>query len=167
MTDDDQGFIAFVRTQGRPLLRTAWVLTGDWHAAQDLVQETLARMYSTWDRPGGLDSPQAFAHVVMVRTFISQRRRRMFWERPTEAIPDARSADAPVERRLVLQQALARLRADDRAVLVLRYVQDRSVEQVAQDLGKTPGAIRIHAMRALERLRGVLGADQLTDLSQD
>lgn len=167
MRIDEDGFTAFATLNARPLLKAAWLLTGDWHLAQDLVQETLGRMFQTWNkRPdaAGIESPHAYAQVVLVRTFIDKRRRRSFWERPSDVVLDTPVEEDPVELRLVIATALRKLSATDRAVVVLRYVQDRSVEQVAEDLGKTPVAIRAQSKRALDRLRGHIGADQLQDL---
>src|SRR6266700_8358620 len=95
-------FTAFAAAQARPLLRTAWLMSGDWYLAQDLVQDTLARMFETWDRAGGLDSPEAYAHVVLVRTYISKRRRRSFFERPSEIVHERAAVGDQVEVRVVL-----------------------------------------------------------------
>jgi RNA polymerase sigma-70 factor (sigma-E family) len=158
-------FTEFAAAQARPLLRTAWLMTGDWHLAQDLVQDTLARMFETWDRPCGLDSPAAYAHVVLVRTYISKRRRRSFFEQPIEVVRECEAIRDQVEVRVVLRDGLAGLRPGDRAVLVLRYLLDRSVEQVAYDIGISPAAVRTRSKRALERLRLTLGDRQLLDLA--
>jgi RNA polymerase sigma-70 factor (sigma-E family) len=160
-------FTEFAAAQTRPLLRTAWLMTGDWHLAQDLVQDTLARMFETWDRAGGLDSPGAYAHVVLVRTYISKRRRRSFFEQPSEIVQERAALGDQVEVRVVLREALAGLRPGDRAVLVLRYLLDRSVEQVAYDLAISPAAVRARCKRALDRLRLALGDRQLLDLAVD
>ncbi len=166
MSGDVSGFTAFAAAQARPLMRTAVVLTRDFHAAQDLVQETLAKMFETWQRPHGIDSPQAYAHVVLVRTYVSQRRRKGFWERPQAIIADAPTEPDDPALRVALAVALAQLSPADRAVLVLRYMRDRSVEEVAADLGKSPAAVRTQAKRALERLRQSLGGDALNDLAR-
>ena len=109
----------------------------------------------------------AYAHVVLTRIYISRRRRRSFFERPTDAVVETAVEAEQPELRTMLLAALAALRPADRAVLVLRYLLDRSVEQVAADLDKTPAAVRTHSKRALERLRTVLGATQLHELLAD
>ena|SRR6266542_1410652 len=171
MARDVGAFTGFAAAQARPLLRTAWLMTGDWHLAQDLVQDTLARMFETWDGPSGLDSPEAYAHVVLVRTYISKRRRRSFFEQPTGIVQERAAVgdqvEVRVEVRVVLRQALAGLRPGDRAVLVLRYLLDRSVEQVAYDIDISPAAVRTRSKRALDRLRLALGDRQLLDLAAD
>jgi RNA polymerase sigma-70 factor (sigma-E family) len=154
-TTDD--FEEFARARTPQLYRTAWLLAGDRHHAEDLVQETLAKMYRSWWRMQRIENPAAYAQTVLARTFISQRRKRSWSEQPTAALPDGVHQAGDLELRLALRDALAELAPLDRAVLVLRFFEDRSVEQVALDLGKNAGAIRTRTSRALDRLRAVLG----------
>jgi RNA polymerase sigma-70 factor (sigma-E family) len=156
-TTDD--FEEFARARTPHLYRTAWLLAGDRHHAEDLVQETLAKMFRAWRGLQRIDNPSAYAQTVLVRTFISQRRRRSWTEQPTSTMPDRAERPGDVALRVSLQNALAELAPLDRAVLVLRFFEDRSVEQVALDLGKNAGAIRTRTSRALDRLRVVLGDD--------
>jgi RNA polymerase sigma-70 factor (sigma-E family) len=158
-----EDFEEFARAQIPRLYRTAWLLAGDRHHAEDLVQETLAKMLTGWKR---IDSPGAYARTAMVRTYISQRRRRSWSERPTADVPEVVERPGDPELRMALQSALDELEPLDRAVLVLRFFEDRSVEQVALDLGKKTSAITTRTARALDRLRAVLGdgADQLIAL---
>lgn len=155
-TDD---FEEFARARTPQLYRSAWLLTGDRHHAEDLVQETLAKMFRAWGGVHRIENPSAYAQTVLTRTFISQRRRRSWTEQPTAALPDRTERQGDPELRLSLQHALAELNPLDRAVLVLRFFEDRSVEQVALDLGKNASAIKTRTARALERLRVVLGDD--------
>ncbi|GAB3832470.1 SigE family RNA polymerase sigma factor [Kribbella italica] len=156
-TTDD--FEEFARARTPQLYRTAWLLAGDRHHAEDLVQETLAKMYRSWWRMQRIENPAAYAQTVLARTFVSQRRKRSWNEQPTAAMPDGVHQSGDLELRLALRDALAELAPLDRAVLVLRFFEDRSVEQVALDLGKNAGAIRTRTSRALDRLRAVLGDD--------
>lgn len=149
-----EDFEEFARARIPQLYRTAWLLTGDRHHAEDLVQDTLANMLKTWHR---IDNPSAYARAALARTFISQRRRRSWSERPTAEVPERAERVGDPELRLSLQSALAELAPLDRAVLVLRFFEDRSVEQVALDLGKNASAITTRTSRALDRLRAVLG----------
>ena len=149
-----EDFEEFARAGIPRLYRTAWLLTGDRHHAEDLVQDTLANMLKTWAR---IDNPGAYARTAMARTFISQRRRRSWSERPTAELPEPVERVGDVELRVALREALGELAPLDRAVLVLRYFEDRSVEQVALDLGKNASAITTRTARALDRLRVVLG----------
>ncbi|KMS89942.1 RNA polymerase sigma24 factor [Streptomyces regensis] len=156
-------YLEFAAVRSGPLFRTACLLTGDWHLAEDLVQETLAKMYRSWRRISRAESPVAYADTVLVRSFLSQRRRSST-ERPSDRLPDAAAPARDAELRMALLDGLARMSAKDRAVLVLRYWEDRSVEETAQVLQLSPGAVRARSMRALERLRALLG-DQLADLT--
>jgi RNA polymerase sigma-70 factor (sigma-E family) len=147
-------FEEFAQARIPHLYRTAWLLTGDRHHAEDLVQDTLANLLRTWQR---IDNPGAYARTAMVRTYISQRRRKSWSERPTADLPETAERPGDPELRMALQSALAELAPLDRAVLVLRFFEDRSVEQVALDLGKNASAITTRTARALDRLRAVLG----------
>lgn len=149
-----EDFEEFARARIPHLYRTAWLLTGDRHHAEDLVQDTLANLLRTWHR---IDNPGAYARTAMVRTFVSQRRRKSWSERPTAEMPEQVERAGDPELRLALQSALGELAPLDRAVLVLRFFEDRSVEQVALDLGKNASAITTRTARALDRLRAVLG----------
>ncbi|HWD78465.1 MAG TPA: SigE family RNA polymerase sigma factor [Kribbella sp.] len=156
-------FEEFARARISQLYRTAWLLTGDRHHAEDLVQDTLANLLKVWQR---IENPNAYARTALVRTFVSQRRRKSWGERPTGELPEVVERAGDMELRIALQSALGELAPLDRAVLVLRFFEDRSVEQVALDLGKKTSAITTRTARALERLRVVLGdgADQLIAL---
>ncbi|MFC8452729.1 SigE family RNA polymerase sigma factor [Kitasatospora sp. NPDC057223] len=167
----DAGFLELVSTRTGHLYRSACLLTsGDTHLAEDLVQETLSRMYVLWrrdswrtSRSARIDNPGAYAHTVMVRTFLAQQRRRSSTERPTGDLPEPEGRESDSTLRLTLLDALGRLPARDRAVLVLRYWEDRSVEETAEVLRSTSGAVRTRTTRALARLRSLLG-DSLAEL---
>src|SRR3954451_2299337 len=113
---------AYARTPH--LLRSAWLLCGDVHQAEDLVQETLAKMYVRWHRRlgGRIDNPAAYAQTTLVRTFLSARRRRSSGELPYADPPDAIRPDpaAATDLQLLVAGALEGLAPADRAVLVLR-----------------------------------------------
>jgi RNA polymerase sigma-70 factor (sigma-E family) len=153
-------FEEFALARTPQLLRSAWVLCGDVHRAEDLVQETLAKVYVRWHRRigGAIDNPAAYAQTALVRTFLSDRRRKSSGELPYAEPPDSADPDRGAETDLQLQvaEALAGLGPADRAVLVLRYLEDRSVSEVAQVLGVSEGAVRNRSMRALDRLRPLL-----------
>jgi RNA polymerase sigma-70 factor (sigma-E family) len=153
------GFEQFAREVAAPLYRTAWLLTADAHLAEDLVQECLARLYRAW--PVHADHPVAYARRTLVRIFLSHRRKRANSERPAADLPERAVHDSDAALRRTLVDALLTLSERDRAVVVLRYLADRSVEEVARDLGRSPGAIRVQAMRALAKLRDVLGESAL------
>ena len=156
MTD----FETFAHARAPHLLRSAWLLCGDAHQAEDLVQETLAKVYVRWHRRLGtrIDNPAAYAQTTLVRTFLSARRRRWSGELPYAEPPDVVHPDraAETDLQLLVAEALAGLAPTDRAVLVLRYLEDRSVSDVAGLLGVSEGAVRNRSMRALDRLRPLL-----------
>ncbi|TDX08321.1 SigE family RNA polymerase sigma factor [Kribbella sp. VKM Ac-2566] len=153
-----EDFEEFAHVRTPHLYRTAWLLVGDRRQAEDLVQETLAKMFRAWRGISRIDNPAAYAQTVLARTFVSQWRRRLV-EHPYAEVPEIAQRQGDTELRVALQKALYELAPLDRAVLVLRFFEDRSVEQVALDLDKKPGAIRTRTSRALDRLRVVHGDD--------
>ncbi|WP_207782641.1 SigE family RNA polymerase sigma factor [Phytoactinopolyspora limicola] len=164
MAQVEDGFRDFAVACGGPLFRSAWWLTGDWHLAEDLVQETLGKMYRRWRGPESVDNPMAYAHTVLVRTYLAHRRRRSSAESPAGNMPDSPIDDGDVTLRMTLMAGLNQLHPRDRAVLVLRYWEDRSVDDTATVLGISAGAVKSRSFRALQRLRELLRAD-LGDLS--
>jgi RNA polymerase sigma-70 factor (sigma-E family) len=158
--DGADDFQVFVASRGAHLYRTACLLTGgDTHLAEDLVQETLGRMYLKWGRRRRIDNPAGYAQTTLVNAFISMRRRKSASERPSEFVDESAARDVDVELRVTLLAALRSLAEMDRAVLVLRFWEDRSVDETARALGLSAGAVRSRCSRALGRVREVLGAD--------
>ncbi|MCG3043497.1 SigE family RNA polymerase sigma factor [Streptomyces sp. S1A] len=154
-------FREFASSSGSRLFRTALLLTGgDWHQAEDLTQTALGRAFASWRRVRRADDPDAYVRTIMVRAHISQRRLRRSGERPVEAVPEAAvSGGSDPALRVTLLRVLGELPHKDRAVLVLRYWEDRSVEQTATELGVSAGSVRNRSMRALARLRDALGGE--------
>jgi RNA polymerase sigma-70 factor (sigma-E family) len=150
------GFARFVEAQQRGLQRTAWLLTGDWALAEDLVQTALARSWPRWERIKRRDDPVVYVRRVMVNTWSSWHRRRWRGERPAAAVPDSQAPGdmaAEVAVRLAVQRALGSLTDRQRAVLVLRVFDDLSEAQVAQMLGCAVGTVKSTMARAMARLR--------------
>ena len=159
---DPEDFQAFVASRGAHLYRTACLLTGgDTHLAEDLVQETLGRMYTKWGRRRRIENPSGYAQTTLVNIFISMRRRKSSSERPTEYFGEVPARSVDLELRLTLLDVLSRLPELDRAVLVLRFWEDRSVEDTAVALRLSSGAVRNRSSRALARVRELLGADYI------
>ncbi|MFE2142490.1 SigE family RNA polymerase sigma factor [Streptomyces sp. NPDC059456] len=156
-----EGFREFAEGRSGPLYRSACLLTsGDTHLAEDLVQETLGRMYLLWGRISRIDNPAAYAQTVLVRAFLTHQRRRSAGERPVGEFPEPGAPAAggtDPALRLTLLEALGRLAPKDRAVLVLRYWEDRSVEETADAMNASSAAVRTRTTRALGRLREQLG----------
>jgi RNA polymerase sigma-70 factor (sigma-E family) len=157
--EPDEEFATFVRETGTQLHRAALLLTGDPHLAEDLTQTTYAKVFASWRRVSRVDSPVAYARTTLLHSFLSHRRLRRSSELPadvTDRADDATPADDPTTR-LDLLSALATLSRLDRAVLVLRYWEDRSVADTAHDLGLTEAVVRTRSRRALQRLRPLVG----------
>jgi RNA polymerase sigma-70 factor (sigma-E family) len=152
-------FEEFAIARTPQLYRAAWLLCGDAHRAEDLVQETLAKVYVRWHRRlgGPIEHPVAYAHTTLTRTYISAQRRRSNHETPVGVVPEAVAQGGDHATTLALQAALAELASLDRAVLVMRYLDDLSVADTARALGVSPGAVRNRSLRALDRLRALLG----------
>ncbi|WKV72668.1 SigE family RNA polymerase sigma factor [Streptomyces sp. PCS3-D2] len=160
------GFREFAAGRSEHLYRSACLLAGgDTRLAEDLVQETLGRMYLHWRRISRIDNPAAYAQTVLVRAYLTHRRRRPAGERPAAERPAGESGDPgavmvgggdPLSR-MPLLRALERLAPKDRAVLVLRYWEDRSVEETADAMSTGSAAVRTRTSRALARLREQLG----------
>lgn len=145
-------FRSFAAARLDPLYRAAVLLTGEHQAAEDLVQETLTRMYVAW-RTRRLDDPVAYARTILVNTFISGRRRRSASEYPRAEVPDVVAPPTDVAVRVDVQRALGGLGQVDRAIVVMRYLEDVPVDEVAAALAMSPGNVRVRATRALARLR--------------
>ncbi len=159
---DTEDFQAFVLMRGAHLYRTACLLTGgDKHMAEDLVQETLGRMFAKWGKRDRIENPAGYAQTVLVNTFIANRRRKSSAERPTAEFRELAARGVDHDLRLTLLAALGRLEARDRAVLVLRYWEDQSVEETGRLLGISISAVKSRSLRALARLREQLGPDFL------
>ena len=152
-------FEEFAVARAPQLYRAAWLMCGDAHRAEDLVQETLAKVYVRWHRRLGapIEHPVAYAHTTLARTYISAQRRRSNHETPAEHLPETVQPGGDTATALALRAALDELAPLDRAVLVLRYLEDVSVADTADALGVSPGAVRNRTLRALDRLRAVLG----------
>ena len=160
MSQHAPGFEAFAAARAGALYRTAWLLTGDHQLAEDLVQESLARVFVRWRRISRMDHPAAYARRVLVTTHISTQRLRRNQERPSDLAPPDRAGlgDDP-ELRLTLRAGLDQLDGTDRAVLVLRYWEDLDVQTTAGLLGMSTSNVRTRSVRALQRLREALGED--------
>ncbi|WP_228976521.1 SigE family RNA polymerase sigma factor [Streptomyces sp. DH12] len=157
--EHDEDFTRFTEASYASLLRTARLLTGDRHAAEDLVQAALVKVYLRWGRSAVWDSPQAYARKTVVNLYATWRRRRWHTETAhpggegTVAAADRSDIAADAEARLELARALDILPRAQRAVVVLRFYEDLSVEETAGLLGCSPGTVKSRTNRALERLR--------------
>lgn len=160
-------FAAFVAARTPALLRTAYLLTGDQHAAEDLVQSALARAHRSWRRLHHTGNAEAYTRRIMYHLQVSWWRRRRVGETLAGEVPEPRAARADhatdISLRITLRAALAKLTTKQRAVLVLRYFEDLGEAEVAQILGVSVGTVKSQTARALARLREV--APELHDAS--
>ena len=151
----EEEFGRFAAARGRALCRTAYLLTGDWQIGEDLVQEALTRTYLRRRQLKSAEALEPYARKVLVSLFLTSRRRLWRRELPFGDVPDravSGQLDAAEDRR-GLWPALLALSAQQRAVLVLRYFEDLTETEIAAVLGCSPGAVKTHAARGLDRLR--------------
>ncbi|MBB1509837.1 SigE family RNA polymerase sigma factor [Tessaracoccus sp. MC1756] len=148
------GFEGFVTQRGRGLWRAAWLLTGDSHHAEDLVQTALSK---TFTRYGDFDNDnqfEAYVRTTIYRTFVSWWR-KLSWrnEKAAQFVADSAAPETPHGVNLDLIRALDELPRMQRAVLVLQYFEDLPTDDIAQRLGISPGTVKTHAHRGRAALR--------------
>ena len=139
------------------LRRSAYLLCGDWHTAEDLVQTTFGKLYRSWPKVQRADSVDAYARTVLFRAFLDLKQK----DRRTVSLDDAPEpvarADDPALR-LAVRSALDTLPPRARAVVVLRFWEDLTVEQTADALGVSTGTVKSQTSRAIALLRQLLGS---------
>lgn len=150
-------FEEFVRTRTPALMRTAFLLTGDQYLAEDLVQSALARTHRSWRRIREEQNAEAYTRKIMYNLRISWWRRKRIKEQHADVMPEPPVSDSDAAedsvRRIAVWEALMRLTPRQRAVLVLRFYEDRSVTETAELLGCSEGAIKSQTSKALNLLR--------------
>jgi RNA polymerase sigma-70 factor (sigma-E family) len=157
-----EGYREYVTARLDQLRRTAYLLCGDWHTADDLVSTALVRLLRHWRRVSKMDSPDAYVRRVLLRVWLDERRRPWRREHSTELVPEPAAGGAVgpgpdgVVERLAIVALLAELPPRRRAVLVLRYFCDLSVEETAAELGCSTGTVKSQTARAIEGLRARL-----------
>jgi RNA polymerase sigma-70 factor (sigma-E family) len=155
-----ESFETYVEARMRALVRYGFVLTGNQHDAADLAQEALARLGARWAQVSAKGDPEGYVRTTMARLHISwwrQRRR----EHPVRALPEQGYTDEGIARAdgdVGLWHALKALPGRQRVVLVLRYYEQRSDEEIARMLGISRGTVRSQAARGLDKLRANNGA---------
>lgn len=155
---DERGFVQFMVTSSPQLLHTAWLLCGDQHLAQDLVQETYVRVYGKWRRVQ--DKPWAYTRKVLVNLNTDR------WRKTRLEVVGAPSPEVPVagdegavEARADLLRALGELPARERQIVVLRYYADLSEQSVADLLDLSVGTIKSAGSRGLAKMRTALAME--------
>jgi RNA polymerase sigma-70 factor (ECF subfamily) len=151
----DEQFRVFVAGRSSALLRTAYLLTGDWANAEDLLQTALTKTYLAWRRLGQIDAVEPYARRVLVTTATSWWRRRWHGEKPTGTLPEESGPDGTDERaeRDLLWRFVLGLPPRQRAVLVLRFYEDLTEAETARLLDISVGTVKSQCARALATLR--------------
>ena len=150
-----EDFEAFVAARYAALLRTAYLLTGDHHDAEDLLQQALVKAVGAWGRIQG--DPEPYVRTILVRQNISRWRGRRWRELTTDTPPETAVFESGgTEDRIALHRALGSLAPRQRAVIVLRYYEDLTEVQTAEALGISVGTVKSQSRDALRRLRDVL-----------
>ncbi|SHN46994.1 SigE family RNA polymerase sigma factor [Cryptosporangium aurantiacum] len=154
------GFDEYVAARGTALLRFAYLLTGDYHLAEDVLQEALAKVHGRWSRIADAERPTAYVQKAILRQYLSWRRRRSSTETPVAAAPEAFApgSDHAEEfaQRDSLWHALEELPRQQRAVLVLRFYEDLDDAEISRLVGCSVTTVRSHASRGLARLRATI-----------
>ncbi len=156
-------FVEFATGAAPRLRRTAYLLCGNWHTAEDLAQTTLAKMFVSWRRISRQDAVYAYANRTLVNAYLADRRRLRARELLAGWLPERAVESAGPEVRMVVLEALATLPPKTRVVVVMRYWADLSVDQVAELLGCSPGNVKSQSSRGLDKLRVMLGESGLVE----
>lgn len=147
----DAEFCTLFASRGPTLRRTAFLLSGDWHEAEDLVQIAFTKLYMSWRRLRRQDSVDAYLRRILVRSFVDERRRK----RPhlMSDVPEQRQEQANTDDRVLVRRALGRVPPRQRACLVLRYFEDLTVNETARALRCSEGTVKSQTARGLDCLR--------------
>lgn len=153
-------FDDWVAARGASLLRFAYVVTGSQHAAEDAVQDALARACERWGRVGRTDDPETYVRRMVVNAHIS-RWRRTRRESPVDVVPEGRGADhaTRVSTADAVWTVCRSLPPRQRAAVVLRYYEDLDYPEIAALLGCSEVTVRSHVHRALTALRSRLAEE--------
>ena len=149
----EERFDAFVAARGDALWRSAWLLTGDRHLAEDLVQTALAKAWPKWSGIEDEGRFEAYLRRTLFTTYVAWWRRKWNGERPTEHPPERSATAADPDQSHDLMVALEALPRMQRAVVVCRWFEDLSEGQTAERLGISTGTVKSHGSRALAALR--------------
>jgi RNA polymerase sigma-70 factor (sigma-E family) len=156
----DEEFAEFAEAAAERLRTTAFMLCRDWHLAQDLTQTALTKLFLSWRRAVQADNLMAYAQKILLRSYLDHRRRRSSTESTPGILHEPVYRENP-ELRLTMLDALGHLPARDRAIVILRYFEDYTVDQVADVLELPASVVKSQTRRSLAKLRELLAADQL------
>lgn len=157
-----QGFVEYFGARRDVVRRTAYLLCGDWHWADDLTQITFVRLAASWAKVRDPQALDAFVRTCLIRVYLAETRR--VWRRRERAdvvAPEPGVGDESdhIAGRMAIVDAMKKLAPRQRAVLVCRFYQDLDVNQTAEALGCSVGTVKSQTARALSALRGHLAAD--------
>ncbi|MEV0455126.1 sigma-70 family RNA polymerase sigma factor [Catellatospora methionotrophica] len=156
--EQEQEYVAYVTVRLPALRRVAAQLAGDPHRGDDLVQQAATKLFVKWRQASRARNLDAYVHTILVRTMLDDR--RLGWSRvglAPEAGADRPAAARDDDTRLVLHAALAQMPPRQRAAVVLRFLADRPVDEVAEILRVTPGTVKSQTADGLATLRRLLG----------
>jgi RNA polymerase sigma-70 factor (sigma-E family) len=160
----DSEYLAYVHGRATALRRMAYLLSGDAHEVDDIVQETLTKLYARWRRIHHVDNLDAYVNRILVRAFLDDRRRGWWKVSLRGGLPDpaASRPDAALEDRPLLRIALAQLPPRQQAVLVLRFLCDQTIRDVAEIMHCSEGTVKSQTAHGLNHLRKTLGPQTVT-----
>jgi len=152
----EREYCEYIRARWSRLHRAAFLLCGDAHRAEDIVQATALTLYVKWSRVKAADNFDAYVHRVLTRQFLGQRRLRWAGVLLTDRPPEVAVAPPDIEERDAVSAALAQLAPGQRAILVLRFFCDQSIEATAAALSCSVGNVKSQSARGLATLRRLL-----------
>lgn len=153
--EDEPEYREYVAARLESLRRIAFLLCHDWHAADDLVSTTLLKLYRHWSRARRADNMDAYVRGMLTHAWLDERRRPWRRERPQAELPEVVATPDEPDDRTGIGRLLRALAPRQRAVVVLRFYCDLSVEQTANLLGVSEGTVKSQSARGLETLRGL------------
>ncbi len=155
--EEQEAFKEYVVARKATLLRTAYLLSGNWHQAEDIVSTAVVKLYGSWRKASQVEHLDAYVRKIVIRVWLDEQRRPWRREHPTDLLPEPPGphTDQSVHR-ADLHRLLAKMPARQRAVLVLRFYDDLSVEQTAEVLRCSQGAVKTLTVRALDSIRHLL-----------
>ena len=154
MRPDDEGFLGVFREEYANIARLAYMMLGDRAAAEDVAQEAFTRLYARWGTVSRYERPGAWVRRVAIR--LSQRwrdRRRM----EQQSVSQSASSDSVTPYDAEVRRAILGLPAGQRAAIILHYLEDRPVREVAEIMGCATSTAKVHLHRGRKRLRAMLG----------
>jgi len=162
---EQQGFTEYFASRAGVLRGTAYLLCGDWHRAEDLVQTTFVKLYRAWHRIAAREVLDAYTRQILIRTFLDENRRGFFHREKATAEHADRTAPTggSAEDRLMLLHALTKVPPRQRAALVLRFWADLSVDETARAMGCSAGTVKSQTSHGLENLRDLVPTANFID----